>query len=94
MDSKTLNQRIADSLGIDNKTVGNLLGSLAKVLAESADSLTTVAIPSFGSFIPVKYDEEVRADLSSGKKILFPPQISIEFQPAVSLRKKVLESHE
>ena len=93
MDSKTLNQSLSASLGVDQKTVSAMLEAFSKVLALSAETLTTVAIPSFGSFVPMKYEEEIRTDLATGKKMMFPPQVTIEFNPAASLRKKVLESH-
>lgn len=94
MDSKTLNQSLASSLNIDVKTVKTMLDSFSKILAACAESKTTVAIPSFGSFVPEKYDEEIKDDLVTGKKMIFPPQITIEFHPAASLRKNILEGHE
>lgn len=94
MDSNTLNQFVADSIATDKPTVEALMESFAKVITDSAASMTSIAVPSFGSFVPVKYDEEIKSDLSTGKKMLFPPQIVIEFQPAASLRKKITESHD
>lgn len=93
MDYKTLNLRLAAALGQEPQVVASLADAFAKVLSDSVDTLTTVAIPSFGSFCPVKYDEEIKTDLTTGKRMIFPPQIVIEFHPAASLRKK-MKSHE
>ena len=38
---------------------------------------------------PAKEDEKVSTDLSTGKKILLPPQITLNFEPSIVLRKKV-----
>ena len=94
MDSKTLNSRLSEKLGLERKVVSDLLNSFSKVISGCADSLTGIAIPSFGTFQPVKINEEIRTDLSSGKKILFPPQIIIEFKPATALRKVISDDNE
>lgn len=79
-------QRLADAVGTDKKTVEKLLASLSDVIAGSAAMQEAVAIPSFGSFEAVKYDEEEKTDLSTGKRMLYPPQIVLEFNPAHALR--------
>lgn len=94
MDSKTLNRQLAASLQLSSQQVSSLLGGFAKVLASSAETLSTVAIPSFGTFNTVKYDEEIKTDLETGRRLLFPPRIVLEFNPASSLRKKLAEGHE
>ena len=94
MDSKTLRHKIGAGAGLDGRTTAALTEAFARVLAESAESMASVAVPSFGTFTPKKYEEEIGTDLSTGKKMLYPPQIVLEFQPAASLRKKITESHE
>lgn len=93
MDSSALTKHISDSAGIDKKTTETLIEALTSVIAETACAGDTVAVPSFGSFVPVKLDEEIKTDLSSGKRVLFPPQVVLEFNPAASLRKKTSESN-
>lgn len=94
MDEKEFKLTIADKTGFDAKKIETLLEAFSKILVEGVDTLTTIAIPSFGSFTPVKYKEEIRTDLSTGKRMMFPPHIDMEFQPAASLRKKVSEGNE
>ena len=89
MDSQNIIQNIASAIDQSTASVENMLRAFAKILSDGASTLTSVAVPSFGSFVPVKYEEEIRPDLSSGKKMLFPPAIVIEFHPATSLRKKL-----
>lgn len=94
MDEIDFPQLLSEKMNLDRKTVDTLLESLSKVLLDSVESMTSVAIPSFGTFTPVKYKEEIRTDLSTGKRMMFPPHIDMEFQPAASLRKKVTDSNE
>lgn len=94
MDSKSLTNELSSSLDLNQQIVDVLMTSFTKVLIEGLTSQSSIAIPSFGSFVPHKYDEEIKVDLSSGKKIIFPPQITVEFITASSLKKKFAESYE
>lgn len=93
MDSKTFNNKVAKTLDTSPKRVADMVDAFASVLRESARTLSTVAVPSFGNFVTVKADEEVITDRSTGRRMLLPPQVSVEFHPAAMLRKK-LNSHE
>ena len=94
MESKTLVQRISRALGDDAKRNAAMLDAFAEVLGSAATSRANIAIPSFGTFMTVKHDEEIVIDRVSGRRMLLPPQITVEFQPAAMLRKKLTESHE
>ena len=48
-----------------------------------------MAIPRFGTFVPVKHEEEVITDLSTGKRMLVPPEINVEFHPGAMLTKRL-----
>lgn len=93
MDSKTFTQRLAQRLGDDPRRTASLIDTLAGIIRESATNLTSVAVPSFGTISAVKHDETVTTDLSTGRRMLLPPQITVEFTPAAMLRKK-LSNHE
>ena len=89
MDNKTFTSALAQRLGLDVKATAEMIDAFAGVLRRSAVSMSPVAVPSFGTFEPVKVDEEIVTDHVSGKRMLLPPQVSIEFQPAAMLRKKL-----
>ncbi|MDE6287615.1 MAG: HU family DNA-binding protein [Muribaculaceae bacterium] len=93
MDSKTFNSKLAAALGDNQRHTAALTEAFAAILRDASKSLTAVAVPSFGSFVPVKSDEEIVVDRVSGKRLLLPPQITVEFHPAAMLRKKLI-SHE
>ncbi len=61
--------------------------ALVSVLTECGERLDSVSIPRFGNFEPVKEDERVDVDLSTGKRILLPPSITMTFASSATLRK-------
>lgn len=89
MDAKSFNTKVARSLDISARQAAELIDAFAGVLRESARTLDPVALPSFGSFTPVKRDETVVTDRITGQRLLLPPQITIEFNAASMLRKKI-----
>lgn len=91
---KSLIQHLSQSLGEDPHRVNQMLESFANVIRNSATSLSAVAIPSFGTFEAVKYDEEIVNDRVTGKRLLLPPQVVVEFHPAAMLRKRLNKSNE
>lgn len=94
MDSKTLTSTIANAIGADTSTTKAMLDAFADIVADSAKNLSSIAIPSFGTIATKKADEEIITDRVTGRNVLLPPQITVEFIPAAMLRKKVAESHE
>lgn len=89
MDNKTLITRLGTTLGRDTSEVSALIEGLCKVFKECGSDLDSVAVPGFGTFKAEKSDEHIDIDDSTGKRTLFPPKISIEFQPSIVLRKKL-----
>jgi len=94
MDSKTLVQRISRAIGDDTKRTSAILDAFADVLRSAATTRSNVAIPSFGTFMTIKADEEIITDRVTGRRMLLPPQVTVEFQPASMLRKKLTERYE
>ena len=93
MDSKTFNTTIATSMGEDRKLIDKLSEAFTALMRDAVKSSTSIAIPSFGTFATKKVDEEIITDRVTGHRMMLPPQITVEFQPAAMLRKK-LAAHE
>ncbi len=89
MDNKQIVAALSKKLSRDQKEINSLIEALATTIKEKCGNLDEIAIPGFGSFIPTKEDEKIIVDLSTGKKILLPPQITLNFKPSIVLRKKV-----
>lgn len=64
--------------------IGAIGAAIADILAEG----NSVAIPGFGTFSPEKADEYVKAD-DSGRRLLMPPAIIVNFKPSVVLRNRL-----
>ena len=89
MDYKSFRRILADKLGRKTSDIDALVEGLAIVLRQSCGELDSVAIPTFGTFAAKKHDEEVITDLATGKKLLVPPEISVDFRPGAMLTKRM-----
>lgn len=89
MDYETFSSKVAERFGHDASDVDALVEGLALVLAHSCSDLDSVAVPTFGTFAPRKHPEEVVDDMATGKKMLVPPEITVEFRPGAMLTKRI-----
>lgn len=64
--------------------IGAIGAAIVDILAEG----NSVAIPGFGTFSPEKADEYVASD-ASGRRMLMPPAIIVNFKPSVVLRNRL-----
>lgn len=86
MDSKTFTDNISRDSGIAPEQVRSLLKGMGEILTEMSEELCLVSLPRFGTFQAVKEDERVDVDLSTGRRILLPPFIHLEFTASGALR--------
>lgn len=89
MDSNTFIHQLAGELGVPDSQVSLLVESFANILKQEAAEVNSVAIPSFGTFEAVKEDEHIERDLSTGSRMLMPPSISLKFNAATALKKRI-----
>ncbi len=89
MDYKQFRRRLSGLMARPVEDIDALVEGLAVVLRDSCAELDSVAIPTFGTFVPVKHKEEIVSDLSTGRKMLLPPEIKIDFQPGGLLQKRL-----
>lgn len=85
--SKNFLTELGSRLGRDRKSTQALLEALRASLAQHCGELQSVAVPGFGTFAASKRKEQVSRDLSTGRAVLLPPEVLIEFLPASKLRK-------
>lgn len=88
MDSKTLLNDIAVNIGRDKQDIATLLKAFVGVLREHSSVGDSIAVPGFGTFEVVKTDEQISTDPDTGKRLLLPPHISLNFRPSALLRSK------
>lgn len=87
MNNKGFIAEIGSRIGRDKKSIQSLLEALRESMKQACGDLKSVAVPGFGTFTPVKNEEKIVRDLSTGKTMLLPPEIIMEFAPASKLRK-------
>ena len=89
MDYKTFRRQLAEKLGRKTTDIDALVEGLSMVLRHSCGELDSVAIQTFGTFAPKKHPETIVNDLTTGKRMLIPPEITVEFRPGAMLTKRM-----
>ncbi len=89
MDNKKLIETVASNLGRSTADVGKLVDALAGVLRTRCGEMDSVVVPGFGTFEPKKRDERVMIHPSTGKRMLVPPKITLNFKVSNLLKAKL-----
>jgi nucleoid DNA-binding protein len=89
MDSKTLIDRIGKKLNIPAEECAVMYDALVGLLSEKGAEMDVVAVPGFGTFEPKKRLERINVHPASGKRMLLPPKIVMNFKPSALLKQKV-----
>lgn len=63
--------------------------ALVGLLSEKGAEMDVVAVPGFGTFEPKKRLERINVHPASGKRMLLPPKIVMNFKPSALLKQKV-----
>lgn len=85
--NKNIVSELGSRLGRDKKSTQILLDALQQALIQSIGQQQQVAMPGFGTFEAIKQEEQIVKDLSTGQRMLLPPEITLIFTPASKLRK-------
>ncbi len=89
MEHKQYVTKLAKKTSLDYKETASLLQSVTTAIADLLSEGDTLMLPSFGSFSTVKHDESIITDISTGKHMLMPPCIEVEFTPSNILNKHI-----
>lgn len=89
MDNKAFLNTLSRKTGLDFKETSRLTELLSETITAVLSETNSVAIPGFGKFSPVKHLEKTVTDSSTGRLLLLPPKIEIQFVPATSLTRKI-----
>ena len=90
MTPQQLKQQLQQTLQLPEDKIDSLMESMTETIKDYVKDLDEVAIPGFGTFAPVKYDEQISVDSESGEMKLLPPSVVVEFKPSVVVRKKFI----
>lgn len=86
MAHKNISASVASAMGIDQSSGKEIETAMVRTLLDYCSNLEAVAIPGFGTFMPIKSDERIVKD-AEGKSFLLPPSIELKWRPSVMLRK-------
>ena len=89
MNNKQFISSLSEKIGIPTSGTNTAVETFCNVITQNLKSLDAVALPTFGRFDAIKEDEKVSRDLSTGKRILLPPVISVAFTPASTFVKSL-----
>lgn len=92
MDHKTFIETLAGRLNIPREDVGILTDAFGAVVEEAAAQGDSVAVPGFGNFEVRKRDERISVHPSTGRRMLYPPKLTLVFRPSSLLRRQVREN--
>lgn len=89
MDNKQFTTLLSKRCSLDYREGASAIASLIDIIASETEAGNSVAIPGFGTFAPLKRDEEISSDLSTGETLLLPPSVSLEFTSGNILSKRL-----
>ena len=89
MDNKKLVETLSAKLGRSADDINKLLDGLSGVLRTRCGDLDSVIVPGFGTFEPRKRNERVMVNPKTGKRMLVPPKLVLNFRPNVAWKAKV-----
>ena len=88
---KEMLAELAMRLGRSDTDVAALMEGFSSMLKDRCGALDTIAIPGFGKIAGEKLMEHVGTDLSTGKRVLYPPEIRLAFEPSMLLKTHIAE---
>ena len=92
MDKDTFIKTLSGRLERKPEDIKILIDGFSSLIKEKCGNLSTVAIPGFGEFVPVKDEERVELN-ADGKRMLLPPQVRLTFEPSSIFKAKKIYSN-
>ena len=89
MDNKKFLEELSTRLDISMMSVNTLIESMCEEIAKTASNLDGVVVPGFGIFEPKLREERLALHPASGKRLLIPPRIFLQFKPSPLLKQKI-----
>ncbi len=89
MDHRTLCDTLAEKLKMPREDIGILLNALSEAVETAALAQDVISIPGFGTFETRKRLERVAVHPATGKRMLYPPKMTLGFRPSSLLRKQL-----
>ncbi len=89
MDNKKFIDNLASAIGKNREDISEMAEYLSGIIAASLKEGDAVAIPAFGTLETKLKTERITVHPSTGKRLLVPPKISVNFKPSSLLKQKI-----
>lgn len=89
MTHKDLIDKLSKSLNRNKSDINKLLEALSNVVVERCSELDSITVPRLGTIEAVKHNERVETDSETGKRMLLPPRIEVQFTTSNVLKKRL-----
>lgn len=89
MDTQKLIDKLSESLDLPEDKTGFLIKCFADLMILHGENLDNVSVPGFGSFEFRLRNEREVVHPASGKRLLIPPKVTINFRPTPLLKTKI-----
>ena len=89
MDNDRVIEKLSEGLELPQDSVKMLMESWVKLMKEHAEALDTVSFTGFGSFESRIRIEKEALHPASGKRLLVPPKVILNFKPSQLLKIKI-----
>ncbi len=86
---KELVDKLSKSLGRSKSDINKLLEALGNVVVERCSELDSITVPRLGTIEAVKHNETVEKDEQTGKRMLLPPRVEMQFTASNVLKKRL-----
>lgn len=88
MNNRQLQTALAKKLGKSKDDVSKLLEAFVGIVQGRCGDLDTIALPGFGTFEGVKKNEHIELDKKTGKRVIYPPKVELQFKVSSTLKNK------
>jgi len=88
MNNKDFIAALSNKMGMDSKETQIMTNKMVDCLASVLEENSEVAVSGFGSFEVKKKNERVIIHPSTGKKMLVPPKLTVNFKLSKTLKVK------
>ncbi|MGL4992774.1 MAG: HU family DNA-binding protein [Bacteroidales bacterium] len=89
MDNKNFEKRLAERFPIKKSLLESLIKETQSFIGKRLADSDSINIQGFGSFEITKQIEHIITQPESGKRLLMPPHLTINFNPSRSLLNKL-----
>lgn len=89
MNNKEFIAKLAQNCGYSQEQTQDFVQCLTEEMAITFDSGEPIVVPSFGTFEIKKRMERIFVNPSTGKKMMAPPKLILNFRPTPSVKEQL-----